>query len=213
MYPIQGEAPAIQTTSTINVADVASKVDLVTLAWEYGLDLLPQNSGDYVCICPFHDDNETPSMRFYVQTNTFHCFGCQAGASVFEFVMRMDSIEFPAALNKLAERVGYTGTYAIRDLNIQSTDDSFNAVREKIEIASHRKAKQVYTHLHNTGISLKILYHNFEILWKWYDMTQYLFDKKLFNGTAPEVLKGKMYTFYTSFLNKLIETENMCQKQ
>ncbi|KKM72037.1 hypothetical protein LCGC14_1424590, partial [marine sediment metagenome] len=70
MYPIQGEVPTTQTTSTINVADVASKVDLVTLAWEYGLDLLPQNNGDYTCLCPFHDDRETPSMRFYVQTNT-----------------------------------------------------------------------------------------------------------------------------------------------
>ena len=166
VYPIQGEIPTAQTTSTINVADVVSKVDLVTLAWEYGLDLLPQNNGDYTCLCPFHDDRETPSMRFYVQTNTFHCFGCQAGASVFEFVMRMDNIEFPAALHKLAERVGYTGTYSIRDLNIQSMEDSFIVVREKIEIEIHRKAKQVFMHLRNIGTPLALLYQNFEILWE-----------------------------------------------
>jgi len=212
MYPIQGEVPTTQTTSTINVADVASKVDLVTLAWEYGLDLLPQNNGDYTCLCPFHDDRETPSMRFYVQTNTFHCFGCQAGASVFEFVMRMDDIEFPSALHKLAERVGYTGTYSIRDLNIQSTDDSFVIVREKVEIEVHRKAKQVYAYLRDIGTPLPVLYQYFEILWEWYDRTQYLFDKKLFSGTPSAVLKGKLYRFHEEFLKKLTETENICLK-
>ena len=151
-------------------------------------------------------------MRFYVQTNTFHCFGCQAGASVFEFVMRMDNIEFPAALHKLAERVGYTGTYSIRDLNIQSTDDSFIIVREKIEIEIHRKAKQTLTYLRDIGTPLSILYQNFEILWEWYDRTQYLFDKKIFNGTSSVVLKGKLYRFHEEFLKKLVETENICLK-
>lgn len=212
MYPIQGAIPAKQIPSTINVADVASKVDLVTLAWEYGLDLLPQNNGDYTCLCPFHDDSETPSMRFYVQTNTFHCFGCQAGASVFEFVMRMDNIDFPAALHKLAERVGYSSAYSIRDLNIQSTDDSFIVVREKVEIAIHRKTKQVYNHLRSIGTPLSVLYQNFEMLWEWYDRTQYLFDKKLFSGTSSAVLKGKLYRFHEEFLKKIIETENACLK-
>lgn len=212
VYPIQGEVPKAPTASTINVADVVSKVDLVTLAWEYGLDLLPQNNGDYTCLCPFHDDSETPSLRFYVQTNTFHCFGCQAGASVFEFVMRMDNVEFPAALHKLAERVGYTGTYSIRDLNIQSSADSFILVREKIEIEIHRKAKQVLTRLCAIGTPLSILYPNFEALWEWYDRTQYLFDKKLFNGTSSDVLKGTLYRFHEEFLKKLAKTENICLK-
>lgn len=212
MYPIQGMVPQKLIPSTINVEDVSSKVDLVTLAWEYGLDLLPQNNGDYVCLCPFHDDNETPSLRFYVQTNTYHCFGCQAGASVFEFVMCMDNIDFSAALHKLAERVGYSGTYSIRKLNIQSTDDSFIIIREKVEIDIHRKAKQVYTHLRNIGTPLSILYQNFEILWGWYDRTQYLFDKKLFGGTFSGELKGTLYRFHEEFLKKLVETENVCLK-
>jgi DNA primase len=198
--------------STINVADVASKVDLVTLAWEYGLDLIPQNNGDYICFCPFHNDKETPSLRFYVQTNSWWCYGCQLGASVFEFVMRMDNIEFPAALSKLAERVGYSGVYSIRDLNIQSTEDSFIVIREKVEIEIHRKAKQVYKYLRDMGIPVSILYHNFEILWEWYDRTQYLFDKKLFNGTSSEELKGTLYRFHEEFLKKLVETEDVCLK-
>lgn len=34
-----------------------------------------------VCKCPLHDE-DTPSMRFYEETNTFYCFGCRAGGDV-----------------------------------------------------------------------------------------------------------------------------------
>ena len=151
-------------------------------------------------------------MRFYVQTNTFHCFGCQAGTSVFEFVMRMEHIDFAAALHKLAEQVGYSGTYSVHDLNIKSVEDSFIVVREKIELEAHRKAKQVFTYLQNIGTPLPILYKNFEILWEWYDKNQYFLDKKVFNGNTSNELKGILYIFYEEFLKKLKKTENICLK-
>jgi len=188
---------------TINVAEVAAKVDLVTLALEYGLDLIPQNNGDYVCFCPFHDDNETPSMRIYSATGTFYCFGCQAGASVFEFVMRMDNIEFKDALAKLAERVGYDGTFVLRDLSLQNSDDSFVTIRERIETELLYKAKQVYRHLRAINIPLKVLYSSFEELWKWYDQSQYSFDKKLFDGYDSKLLIAKLYEFYEVFFETI----------
>src|SRR4030095_14727371 len=39
---------------------------------------------------------------------TFHCFGCGAGGSVFRFVMEYEHIDFPAAVRKHAERAGIT---------------------------------------------------------------------------------------------------------
>ena len=39
---------------------------------------------------------------------TFHCFGCGAGGSVFRFVMEYEHLDFPAAVHKLATRAGIT---------------------------------------------------------------------------------------------------------
>lgn len=40
-----------------------------------------------VCKCPLHDE-DTPSMRYYEETNTFYCFGCRAGGDVIELHRR-----------------------------------------------------------------------------------------------------------------------------
>jgi len=34
-----------------------------------------------VALCPLHDE-DTPSFRYYDETNTFYCFGCRAGGDV-----------------------------------------------------------------------------------------------------------------------------------
>lgn len=45
-----------------------------------------------VVCCPLHDE-DTPSFRFYEETNSFYCFGCQIGGDIIElhrnFVGRM----------------------------------------------------------------------------------------------------------------------------
>lgn len=51
--------------------------------------------------CPFHDDSR-PSLSFSVEKKLWVCFGCGRKGNVFQFVMRMENCDFPAALRLLA---------------------------------------------------------------------------------------------------------------
>src|SRR5579871_635004 len=58
-----------------------------------------------VGLCPFHNE-KTPSFSVNAERGFFHCFGCGAGGSVFDFVMRTEGLSFPEAIESLARRYG-----------------------------------------------------------------------------------------------------------
>ena len=58
-------------------------------------------------LCPFHSE-KTPSFTVYSGVGHFFCFGCGAGGDVVSFVMRMENLDYRAALEFLAQRCGVT---------------------------------------------------------------------------------------------------------
>jgi hypothetical protein len=50
--------------------------------------------------CPFHEDR-TPSLKLYLDTNSWYCFGCCKGGASVNFVMEMENISFKEAAEKL----------------------------------------------------------------------------------------------------------------
>ncbi|WP_018143145.1 DNA primase [Alloscardovia criceti] len=64
-----------------------------------------QNAGAsaYKGLCPFHDE-KTPSFHVSTVNNRWKCFGCGLGGDVFEYVQRSEGIEFPEAVQFLADR-------------------------------------------------------------------------------------------------------------
>ena len=56
-------------------------------------------------LCPFHAE-KTPSFMVNPSRRIYHCFGCNAGGSVVDFVMAFERLEFPEAVRVLAERLG-----------------------------------------------------------------------------------------------------------
>jgi hypothetical protein len=51
-------------------------------------------------LCPLHEDKR-PSFYIYPDTNTFHCFGCQANGDVITLVQLLNNFSFKEALNLL----------------------------------------------------------------------------------------------------------------
>ncbi len=62
-----------------------------------------------VAHCPFHDDSN-PSLIVYTHTQTWHCFGCDAGGDVFGFVERMEHVRFGEALRRLGSGALHSAT-------------------------------------------------------------------------------------------------------
>ncbi len=60
---------------------------------------------NYKAPCPFHHE-KTPSFIVSPDKQIYHCFGCGAGGNVFSFVMKYENMEFPEAVETLAEKAG-----------------------------------------------------------------------------------------------------------
>lgn len=61
-------------------------------------------------LCPFHSE-KTPSFTVDSARNLFHCFGCQEGGNIYQFVEKMESLPFPEAVEWLARREGFDLRY------------------------------------------------------------------------------------------------------
>jgi DNA primase len=78
----------------------------VRLAEVIGRRVKLQRKGrEYQGLCPFHNE-KTPSFSVVEEKGFFHCFGCGAHGDVIGFVMRMENLSFPEAVERLAAEAG-----------------------------------------------------------------------------------------------------------
>ena len=56
-------------------------------------------------LCPFHDER-TPSLSVDPERKLYHCFGCGAGGDAIRFVQETEAVDFPEAVEALADRTG-----------------------------------------------------------------------------------------------------------
>jgi DNA primase len=87
------------------VDEVRAAADIVKIVGDYVK--LRKAGANYMGLCPFHQE-KTPSFAVHPAKQIFHCFGCGVGGDVFKFVMMIDSLSFPEALRRVAEKVGIT---------------------------------------------------------------------------------------------------------
>ena len=85
------------------VEEIVRRNDIEQVISSY-VTLKPAGS-NMVGLCPFHSEN-SPSFTVFGGDDHFYCFGCGAGGDVITFVMRMENVDYPTALELLAKRAG-----------------------------------------------------------------------------------------------------------
>jgi DNA primase len=93
------------TIPSETIEQIAAANDIVEIIGSYFP--LKRAGANFKALCPFHQE-KTPSFVVSPSRQTFHCFGCGAGGSVFRFVMDYEHTDFPSAVRKLAARAGIT---------------------------------------------------------------------------------------------------------
>ena len=88
-----------------DIEDIKSKLNVVDVVQDY----LPLKKAgvNFKARCPFHDE-KTPSFHVNPARQIWHCFGCGLGGDIFEFIKNIEAVEFPQALERMAEKAGVT---------------------------------------------------------------------------------------------------------
>lgn len=85
------------------VEQIRERADFIEIVSRYVS--LKKSGKNYIGPCPFHTD-KTPSFTVSPDKKLFHCFGCGAGGDLFEFVMKIEKLEFAEAVERLARQLG-----------------------------------------------------------------------------------------------------------
>ena len=85
------------------IRQLQDRADIVDLFSSYAE--LKRRGRTYVCRCPFHSE-KTPSCTIYPDNQSFYCFGCGAGGSIFTFIQKVENVDFKDAVRILAQRTG-----------------------------------------------------------------------------------------------------------
>jgi DNA primase len=87
-----------------DIAAVRERSPIADVVGEY-LQLRPAGGGHLKGLCPFHDER-TPSFNVTPGKELYHCFSCGEGGDVIKFIMKMESLQFGEAVERLAARAG-----------------------------------------------------------------------------------------------------------
>jgi DNA primase len=85
------------------IDDLKDRADLVRLIEPYAP--LKKKGANWMACCPFHQE-KTPSFSVNPSKGFYKCFGCGKGGNAFTFLMEMEGLNFPEAVQRVAEMNG-----------------------------------------------------------------------------------------------------------
>lgn len=178
---------------------------------------LKRNGTSFTGLCPFHKE-KTPSFHVSEDKQLFYCFGCGAGGNIYDFVMRIENLDFVEALKFLAQRAGiqleeeqssYRESRDEHNLKQRIYEMNVKAARHFVNNLLDKEAKSAHEYVVKRGLDRHTI-TRFGIGYakdEWTDLTEYLKAE----GYSPEEIvtaglavrndKGRVYD---KFRNRLM---------
>ena len=86
------------------LTEITEKNDIADVVSQY-VTLSKRSGSNLFGLCPFHNE-KTPSFSVSRSKQIYHCFGCGKGGGVINFIMEIENVSFPDAVEILAKRAG-----------------------------------------------------------------------------------------------------------
>jgi len=138
------------------IDEVSRRTDILDLVGSYVT--LTRKGDRWWGLCPFHNE-KTPSFSVVPEKNIFYCFGCHKGGGSFNFLMEMESLNYPEAIRQLAEKAGVEipeekGGEGYRD-NKRALEDLYKRVSQTFRwlFINHKDASHAREYLKSRGIN------------------------------------------------------------
>ncbi|RKX90417.1 MAG: DNA primase [Spirochaetes bacterium] len=138
------------------IDEVSRRTDILDVVGSYVN--LSRKGNRWWGLCPFHNE-KTPSFSVSPDKNIFYCFGCHKGGGSYQFLMEMESLNFPEAVRRLAEKAGVdipddNGGEEYRD-NRRALEDLYKRVSNTFRwlYINHENAAHARDYLDKRGIS------------------------------------------------------------
>jgi DNA primase, catalytic core len=102
------------------IEEIRKSLDIVEVIGDYVQ--LKKQGRSYTGLCPFHSEH-TPSFSVSPDKQLYHCFGCGAGGNIFTFIMEIEGMSFPEAVQLLADKAGIDLGVSLTGSNIRTPHD------------------------------------------------------------------------------------------
>jgi DNA primase len=92
---------------------------------------LRKKGKNHIACCPFHNE-KTPSFTVTPEKQFYYCFGCSAGGNALSFLMDYEHLNFPEAVECLAEHVGLEIPHPDQGVDKRGSIKQFYSLLEKV---------------------------------------------------------------------------------
>jgi hypothetical protein len=84
----------------IDIEAIKAKSDIVAVVEGYGIRLRKAGNS-FRGKCPMHNGKSFGSLAVYPEDKTWWCYGCNEGGDIFDFIEKMESVDFQEAVSRV----------------------------------------------------------------------------------------------------------------